>query len=114
MSNDASDLYYRKHAFMCTNRRDEAHKRGSCAARDSERLLRAMKDRVKELGLTGVRVNASGCLDRCEGGPCLVIYPEGVWYSPKTEADALAIVDRHLQHDERVASLMLPAHRDEG
>ena len=35
----------------------------------------------------GARINAAGCLDRCELGPTLVIYPEGVWYSCPTTAD---------------------------
>jgi len=46
-----------------------------------------MKDQAKKLGLKDVRVNAAGCLDRCELGPCVVIYPEGVWYSVQNKAD---------------------------
>ena len=30
--------------------------------------------------IENIRLNASGCLDRCELGPNMVIYPEGVWY----------------------------------
>ena len=46
-----------------------------------------MKDKAKAMGLKGVRINAAGCLDRCELGPNLVIYPEGVWYHFDTKAD---------------------------
>ena len=45
-----------------------------------------MKQRAKEMGLPSTRINSAGCLDRCEFGPVMVIYPEGVWYSPKNEA----------------------------
>jgi len=67
-----------------------------------------MKVRVKELGLPRVRINQSGCLDRCELGPSVVIYPEGVWYKIESTADVDAILERHLQAHGRVAELMMP------
>lgn len=99
--------YYRAHVFVCCNRRQEGHPRGSCAARGSERLRDYMKVRAKELGLRDVRVNQAGCLDRCEFGPTMVIYPEGVWYRPETPADVDEILAAHLQRGIRVPRLML-------
>jgi (2Fe-2S) ferredoxin len=60
------------------------------------------------MGLKDIRVNNAGCLDRCELGPCFVIYPEGVWYAPKTEADIDDILATHVQQGGRVERLMLP------
>lgn len=100
-------LYYRAHVFVCCNRRPEGHRRGSCAAKGSEGLRDYMKARAKEFGLQSVRVNAAGCLDRCEFGPTLVIYPEGVWYSPKTREEVDEILETHLVHGRRVRRLML-------
>jgi len=57
------------------------------------------KKRMKEMDLTGpgkVRVNQSGCLDRCEEGPACVVYPEGVWYTYIDEFDVDEIIDSHL------------------
>lgn len=99
--------YFAAHVFVCCNRRADGHKRGSCAAKGSEHLKDYMKARAKELGLKDVRVNMAGCLDRCEFGPTLVIYPEGVWYHPQTEADVDEILDTHLKGGGRVARLML-------
>jgi (2Fe-2S) ferredoxin len=51
------------------------------------------------LGLTGkdrVRINQAGCLDRCEEGPVLVVYPEGVWYTYVDQDDVDEIIDKHL------------------
>ena len=98
--------YFAAHVFVC-NRRPDGHKRGSCAERGSEKLRDYMKARAKELGLADVRVNMAGCLDRCEFGPTMVIYPEGVWYSPRTNADIDEILAAHLQRGGRVARLML-------
>ena len=66
-----------------------------------------MKARAKELGLERVRVNASGCLDRCELGPTMVIYPEGVWYRYETLEDVDEILDIHLGGKGRVRRLLL-------
>lgn len=99
--------YFRAHIFVCCNRRPDGHRRGSCAARGSEDLRDYMKARVKELGLEKVRVNQAGCLDRCEFGPTLVIYPEGVWYSPKTRDDVDEILREHLAGKGRATRLML-------
>ena len=99
--------FYRAHVFVCCNRRPEGHRRGSCAARGSEALRDYMKARAKELGVAGVRVNMAGCLDRCEFGPTMVIYPEGVWYRPETREDMDEILTVHLQGGGRVRRLML-------
>lgn len=89
-------ISYQYHIFMCQNQRPEGHFRGCCQSKDSEKLLNHMKARVKELGIASTRVNKAGCLDQCEGGPAMVIYPEGTWYSPQTIDDIEEIIDSHL------------------
>lgn len=106
MSDDPKP-YFRLHAFVCTNRRPDGHKRGSCAARGSEPLRDYLKARAKELGLEDVRVNSAGCLDRCELGPVLVIYPEGIWYSFASYEDIDEILATHMVQGGRVERLML-------
>ena len=101
--------FYDAHLFVCCNRRPDGHKRGSCAAAGSEKLRDYMKARAQEMGLPKVRVNLAGCLDRCELGPCLVIYPEGVWYKVNSTADVDAVLERHVRDGGRVPELMLPA-----
>jgi (2Fe-2S) ferredoxin len=106
---DDPPLYYDAHLFVCCNRRPDGHPRGSCAGKGSERLRDYMKARAKEMGLPRVRVNAAGCLDRCELGPCMVIYPEGVWYRITSTADVDKILTQHVRDGGRVPELMLPA-----
>jgi (2Fe-2S) ferredoxin len=68
------------------------------------------KARVKALGLAGpggVRVNKAGCMDRCEEGPTVVVYPEGVWYTYADEDDIDEIVDEHLAHGRVVERLRM-------
>lgn len=100
--------YYGRHVFFCQNQRDDG--RACCGAHDAERLQAHAKARVKQLGLSGkgaVRINKAGCLDRCDQGPCLVVYPEAVWYTYVDEQDIDEIVDRHLAAGETVERLRL-------
>lgn len=99
--------YYKAHIFCCTNERPPGHKRGCCKGKGAESLRNYMKSRVKECGVAEARVNVSGCLDRCELGPVLVIYPEGTWYTYASTADVDEIVERHLLRGEKVARLLL-------
>ena len=105
------ELYYKAHAFCCTNERPPGHERGCCKEKGAEKLRNYMKARVKELEIEGVRVNVSGCLDRCELGPVMVIYPEGVWYTYSSPADVDEIIATHLQKGGRVERLRLPAEQ---
>jgi (2Fe-2S) ferredoxin len=107
MAESDPPLYYDAHIFVCCNRRPDGHRRGSCAASGSEALRNYMKSKAKEMGLGRVRVNSAGCLDRCEFGPAMVIYPEGVWYRAETNEDIDEILQAHLRDGGRVERLML-------
>lgn len=100
--------HYRRHAFFCVNERSGG--RTCCQNAGAAAMRRHAKARAKALGITGpgaVRVNASGCLDRCQEGPIVVVYPEGVWYSYYDEEDVDEIVDEHLQHGRIVERLRI-------
>lgn len=99
--------FFKSHIFCCTNRRPDSAARGSCAAKGSEELRDYMKKRVKELKISGSRVNTAGCLDRCELGPVVVIYPEGIWYTYKTREDIDEILESHVQGGKLVERLRL-------
>jgi (2Fe-2S) ferredoxin len=89
--------YFQKHVFFCVNMRDDG--RPCCGERGALTAQKHAKSRIKELGLNGhekIRINQAGCLDRCEEGPVLVVYPEGVWYTYVDNSDIDEIVDSHL------------------
>ncbi|NBX99097.1 MAG: (2Fe-2S) ferredoxin domain-containing protein, partial [Burkholderiaceae bacterium] len=54
-----------------------------------------------------VRVNKAGCLDRCDEGPVLVIYPAGVWYTVIDTNDIEEIIQTHLIQGQIVDRLQL-------
>lgn len=100
-------MIYKNHIFFCTNQRPEGHARGSCAGRGAMPLRQYMASRLKELGVPLSRVNNAGCMDQCEAGPVMVVYPEGVWYSPSSEADVEEIIQQHILGGRTVERLRL-------
>ncbi|WP_126354040.1 (2Fe-2S) ferredoxin domain-containing protein [Mycoavidus cysteinexigens] len=103
-------LFYRHHVFFCTNQRTN-DTRPSCANCNAQKMQEYAKKRVRELGLSGpaqIRINKAGCLDRCEQGPVVVVYPQGVWYSYIDEADIDEIIDSHLVGGKIVERLLIP------
>ena len=98
-----------RHVFVCTNRRPDGNPKGSCAAKGSEQVQALLKEALHARGLKGqVRANSAGCLDACEFGVCVVVYPEGVWYGGVTAADVPEIVDQHLVGGAPVERLRTP------
>jgi len=98
---------YRHHVFCCVNERPDGNARGCCKGRGGLALRNYMKSKAKTLGLTDVRINASGCLDHCEAGPTIVVYPEGVWYTAQTRDDIDEILSSHIEGGKPVQRLML-------
>jgi len=100
--------HYKYHVFFCTNQRDEGV--ACCANFASRKVRNYAKQRLKQLGLHApgaVRVNLAGCLGRCELGPVMVVYPEGVWYTYVDEEDVDEIIEQHLQQGNIVERLLL-------
>lgn len=100
--------YYTKHVLLCTNQK--AAGKQCCATTGGDAFFHYMKTQLVELELHGagkIRVSKSGCLGRCGTGPCLVIYPEGVWYSYSSFADIDSIIADHLIAGKEVDALLL-------
>jgi (2Fe-2S) ferredoxin len=90
-------MRFSHHVFVCENRRDPSDPRGCCAARGGEAVRAALKAELKRRGLGATaRANGAGCLDACEDGAVVVVYPEGVWYGGVKPEDVPEIVESHL------------------
>ncbi|MEW8072453.1 MAG: (2Fe-2S) ferredoxin domain-containing protein [Candidatus Thiodiazotropha sp.] len=100
--------YYRHHLFFCVNERNDG--RPCCAQHGAKSMRDYMKGRVKAMGLAGpggVRVNTAGCLDRCDKGPVLVVYPAAVWYTFVDREDLDEILQSHLIEGKLVERLLV-------
>lgn len=82
--------------------------RGSCGQKNSVDIRKAMKKEINSCGLKGsVRANSAGCLDQCEKGPTIVIYPEGTWYGGVSVDDVHEIIHSHIIEGKPVERLLI-------
>jgi (2Fe-2S) ferredoxin len=99
---------YERHIFICVNQRMEGHPRGSCDPTCEGTLQRLFKKALGQHGLAGrVRANKAGCLDQCEHGPTVVVYPDTVWYGNVQPSDVEEIVKSHIVDGKPVERLRL-------
>ena len=97
------------HIFVCCNQRKEGHPRGCCDPHGSEELRDLFKSEVKRHGLAPlVRANKAGCLDQCEAGPTVVIYPQEIWYGGVTAKDVPRIIEKTVVGGEILEDLLIP------
>jgi (2Fe-2S) ferredoxin len=88
---------FERHVFVCLNSRPADAPRPSCTRDGTSALHTRLQQLTREAGLGGkVRINKSGCLDQCEHGPTVVVYPDAVWYGGVQPEDAEEIVREHL------------------
>jgi (2Fe-2S) ferredoxin len=99
---------FEKHIFVCGNQRPEGHPRGSCDPTSQGALQSAFKSSLAKRGVKAtVRANKAGCLDQCEHGPTVVVYPEAVWYGHVSLSDVDEIVDSHILSNSPVERLQI-------
>jgi len=101
---------FQRHIFVCANQRDQGHPRGCCDPIGEAVLQKIFKKKLAEHGIRGdvVRANKSGCLEQCEHGPTVVVYPDAVWYGFVKESDVDEIIESHIIGNRPVERLILP------
>lgn len=100
-------MRFRKHVFICINERKNSDRQSCGEARGME-LVHEFKKLVKEKGLkSDIRAQRAGCLDACDFGPSVIVYPEGVFYGNVTVNDVYEIVESHLINNKPVERLII-------
>ncbi|MCF8240876.1 MAG: (2Fe-2S) ferredoxin domain-containing protein [Melioribacteraceae bacterium] len=99
---------FNKHIFICENIRAADHPKGSCGMCGSSQLRTELKKKLHIKGLKEkIRANTAGCLDACEFGPAMVVYPEQIWYGNVKPEDLDEIIESHLVNDIPVERLKI-------
>ncbi len=97
------------HIFVCCNRREPGNSRGCCDPCGDESLRDLFKAEVKRRGLDPlVRANKAGCLDQCELGPTVVIYPQEIWYGGVKPEDVARIIEETVVGGRVIQELLIP------
>jgi (2Fe-2S) ferredoxin len=99
---------FQHHLFICCNQREPGNSRGCCDPEGSAALRTLFKLELakRQLGPL-VRANRSGCLEQCEHGPTVVIYPQGIWYGGVTPEDVPRIIEETLLKGEVLEDLLI-------
>ncbi|XZE20233.1 (2Fe-2S) ferredoxin domain-containing protein [Pirellulaceae bacterium SH449] len=91
----------KRHVFLCIG--------DSCCSQSvGEKAWKALKNILKERELSLSDSPAAcfrtkvGCLRVCKGGPILVVYPEGHWYSCMTAERIPEFVERQIVQGEPI------------
>jgi len=104
-----------RHVFICINARPAGSKRGCCDSKGAEAVRDAFAKAFAERKLRGrARANKAGCLDQCERGVAVVVYPEQVWYGGVTPEDVDEIMEKHVMGGQFVKRLMMPGQEHKG
>jgi (2Fe-2S) ferredoxin len=87
---------YKRVIYICTNVREEDG-RPACGLRGSEAICAALKEEVKKRGFKGkIRAMKSGCMDFCEQGPNVMVFPENARYSEVSLEDVPTLAEKYL------------------
>ena len=101
------DAKYKKHIFICVNERPENSPKGSCARCGGFDIRMRFVELINQHGLKGnVRANKSGCLDACEFGVAVVVYPGEIWYTNVTLSDVEDIFNETIINDKPLERLV--------
>ena len=100
-------MLYKKHIFICTNQRPEGS-RVCCGEEHGLQLVAAFKKLIKDKNLNAeMRAQRTGCMETCELGPSVVVYPEGTFYGNVQLSDVEEIVTEDLENNRIVERLVM-------
>ncbi len=100
-------MKYKKHIFICTNQRPDGA-RICCGETQGLELVKEFKKLIKDHNLKiEMRAQKTGCMDICECGPNVVVYPDGIFYGKVQLQDVEEIVTEHLINNRPVTRLVL-------
>jgi (2Fe-2S) ferredoxin len=82
----------KNHIFVCAGFRVSGTIQGSCSKRGSKEYLPFLEEEIEDRGMENVIVSSTGCLNMCENGPVMIVYPENDWYGKVNSEDAVSSI----------------------
>ncbi len=92
---ESSKPAFEKYVFVCVNERAPGERVSCGATFCGKDLSEKLKDAVKAAGQAKlIRVSKSKCLDVCEEGANVLIYPDDIWLKHAELTDIPAILEK--------------------
>lgn len=97
MKHSEAQAKYPYHILVCVNQRAANNPKGACGNCQSQQLHISLVNLVKNAGLKAVvKVSKTYCLDACEFGPVVVVYPANRWYLNVNADDLKALFEAEI------------------
>jgi (2Fe-2S) ferredoxin len=77
------------HIFVCASFRASGEPQGVCYKKGSTGRLQYLQEGLSDRGIDGVVVSVTGCLNVCDRGPSMIVYPENFWYGRVESEEAI-------------------------
>lgn len=81
------------HILLCASFRAAGEAKGVCHRKDSTSLIGYLQSELADRDMNDVVVSTTGCLNLCERGPVMIVYPESHWYGEVNESKIDDILD---------------------
>ncbi len=79
--------------LVCCSYRQGNDAKGKCQKKGGPGLLPLLAEGLDDRGLENVLITSTGCLNACDDGPVMAIFPEGYWYGSVDEDRLEEILD---------------------
>ncbi|MEQ9001260.1 MAG: (2Fe-2S) ferredoxin domain-containing protein [Coleofasciculus sp. B1-GNL1-01] len=80
------------HIFVCSSFRVNGNAKGVCQNKDSTTLIQYLESEITDRGLDAL-VSSTGCMNLCNNGPVMMVYPDNYWYGNVDEEAIDEILD---------------------
>jgi len=80
------------HIFVCSSFRVNGNAKGVCQKKDSTTLIQYLESEITDRGLDAL-VSSTGCMNLCNNGPVMMVYPDNYWYGNVDEEAIDEILD---------------------
>jgi (2Fe-2S) ferredoxin len=68
------------HILICSSAKLNGEPKGTCQKKSATDLCSYIQSEIYERGLDNLMVTFTGCMNRCDDGPIMIVYPENLWY----------------------------------
>ena len=96
-----------KHILVCASFRLGGIPQGVCQKKGSTNLLGYLEGELSDRGMDNVIVSSTGCLNVCDKGPIMVVYPENTWYGGVDSEVKVDLILDALEKEDQESSLVI-------
>ena len=79
--------------LVCCSFRQGNDSQGKCFKKGASDLLPLLEEGLNDRKIDNVLISTTGCLNVCDDGPVMAIYPDGYWYGQLNEERLEKVLD---------------------